>query len=462
MNGVCGTTRLVGCYHLGPEIIPAPSTFSLPLTPGDDYIIIGTDSLWQHVSRETALQVVSQPHQTPGSAARTLRDLAVGCGSRNDVSIIVIRLTVGLGLGESAVHSEEFGSQEPEHHDESDEDIEFTNIDDLLSDTEDGVEPGQESTWNRVRMRNTAPGALSPVVANEDIDQMILRAVSSPPTSPFAPEMKSTNIDDILSSTPHPLPTASHTPHHPHKPPSAHTRNQRQSHAEQGDIGAGERKSGVKKMTRVNSPHSPPSNPGYPAQTIPRDAAGSRSKGGDSSPPIPPSQAIDYEQYRDSFEVTQSAPMIPANTPQLSSQGAETTPTAVGVAGGRGKGVIGRQRIVEEAGFGGSLQRDERGGRRDRHERGLRGNITKRDLEGGVAAEGTMEGYLAQLNRTMTDLDSDPGSWNGTETRPKAQNGTSIQRRLSYVESSYQQLTNNVYSEGALGGQQQDNELDHW
>ena len=130
--------------------------------------------------------------------------------------------------------------------------------------------------------------------------------------------------------------------------------------------------------------------------------------------------------------------------------------------GGRGKGVIGRQRIVEEAGFGGSLQRDERGGRRDKHERGLRGNITKRDLEGGVAAEGTMEGYLAQLNRTMTDLDSDPGSWNGTETRPKAQNGTSIQRRLSYVESSYQQLTNNVYSEGALGGQQQDNELDHW
>ena len=465
---MCGTTRLVGCYHLGPEVIPAPSTFSLPLTPGDDCIIIGTDSLWQHVSRETAIGVVTQPQVTPGDAARTLCDLAIGCGSRNDVSVIVIRLTVGLGIREDPVGDEEFVISESDIHrhdnKSNDEDIEFTNIDDILSDTEDGMEPGQESTWNRVRLRSKGPGHLSPVVMNEEIDQMILSAVSSPPTSPFAPEMKSTNIDDILSaSTPHPLPTALPTPHQAHY---SHT--QSQQRADHGDGkrhsgAAGERKPWVKKMKRVNSPHS--STTGYPAQTIPRDAAGSRSKGGDTSLPLPPSQAIDYKQYRDSFEVTQSAPIIPADQlPMTLSSTQETTPT-VGVASGRDQGLIGRQRVVDEAGFGGSLQRERDGigggrrGRRDGRERGLR---ARKDIDGGVG-EGAMEGYLAQLNRTMTDLDSDLSPWNGTETQPVFQNGAQIQRRLSYVESSYQQLTNNVlYSEGANIGQLQDSELEHW
>ena len=421
MNGVCGTTRLIGCYHLGPEVISAPSTTSLTLSPGDNHVIIGTDSLWKFVSRERAVGIISD-HQSPGPAARKLRDLAIACGSRNDVSVIVVRMSVpdlGAGLEESMFHSKESVSSEPD----PEEEVEFTNIDDLLSDTEDSVEQGLDSTWNGVRLRKKGAGPL-PLVGSADIDQMILNAVSSPPTSPFTPEMKSTNIDDILSPL-QPLPT------------------------EQTDrTGAG--------GERKRSSHAPPTGHAYPAQTIPRDAAGSRSKGGDSFPPLPPSQAIDYEQFKDSFEVTQSAPIIPADQ-----QPPETTPT-VGVAGGRGNGVIGRQRIVDEAGFGGSLQRetDERRGRkRDIHERGLRGDLARREIEGGVAG-GNMEGYLAQLNQALTNLDSDPALQNGTE--PQARNGGMIQRRLSYVEHSYQQLTNNVYSEGANVGQGQDNDLHHW
>lgn len=460
MNGVCGTTRLVGCYHLGPEVIPAPSTFSLPLTPGDDHIILGTDSLWKHVSRETAVRVVSQPQQTPGSAARVLRDLAVGCGSRNDISVIVIRLTMGAGLGESTVHPEESVTSERDRDQSYEEDVEFTNIDDLLSDTEDGMELGQESTWNGVRTRKKALAPMPPVVASVDIDQMILSAVSSPPSSHFTPEMKSTNIDDILSSPPHHLPAAH--PHQPHQPPTAHQQHhpteQRETEINGGAVSGGERKG--KRITRVGSPGSPPTSPVYPAQTIPRDAAGSRSKGRDSAPPLPPSQAINYEQFKDSFEVTQSAPIIPANQPV----DAETTPT-VGVVGGRSNGVVGRQSMVDKVGFGGSLQRerDKRGGgkgKRDVGGRGLRGHLTRQEVEGGVA-EANMEGYLAQLNQTMTDLDSDPTLWNGTETRPR--NGAGLQKRLSYVETSYQQLTNNVYSEGAVSGlHHNDDEPHHW
>ena len=449
VNGVCGTTRLVGCYHLGPEVIPDPTVISLAVAPGDDYIIIGTDSLWRHVSHERAVSVVCEM-KTQSSAARRLRDMAVACGAQTDVSVIVVRLappTLGAGFDESESHS---GPMERER-DQSNEDVEFTNIDDFISDSEENMELGHELTWNGVRTRGVAP----PAVGGVSIDEMILSAVSSPPTSPFSPEMKSTNIDDILTS-PHSHQEHTLTPHQGHTltPHQEHTLTPHQEHTLTVESRPTET---TKRITRVNSPQAPPtSGPAYPAQTIPRDAAGSRSKGGDL--PVPPSQAIDYKQFRDSFEVTQSAPSIPADQ--------QTTPTAGGVAGGRGNDIIGRQRVVEEAGFGGSLQRerDERSGRRrrDTRERGLRGDLTRREIDGGEVAMGTgnTKEYLEQLNRVMTDLDSDPALRNGTET--SAWNGGKIQRRLSYVEHSYQQLTNNVYSNGAIAGQPSDHEQHNW
>ena len=418
MNGVCGTTRLLGCYHLGPEVIPAPTLTSLTLSPGDDYIILGTESLWRHVTQDLAVCVVYN-EQTPSSAARRLRDLAVARGAKTDISIIVIRLappTRGVELDEwSESHSKDLAAQLDSERDQSKEDVEFTNIDDLLSDSEENMEQGQEPVWNGVRLREKGE-PLAPV-GQAEYDQMILDTVTSPPSSPFTPEMKSTNIDDIL------------TPSHPHTLPPSH-----------------------------------PGSPAYPAQTIPRDAAGSRSKGGEMTLPLPPSQAIDYEQFRDSFEVTQSAPSIPGDQ-RLPP---ETTPTVGGAANRRGSGVVERQMMVEEAGFGGSLQRDrdeggrKRGRRRDTRERGLRGDLARQEIKGGMAGTtaGDMEGYLAQLNQVMTDLDSNLALRNGME--PGTWNGGGIQRRLSYVEHSYQQLTNNVYSEGAIAGLLPDDKLDQW
>ena len=430
MNGVCATTRLIGCYHLGPEVIPTPSTDHIDLRPGDEYIVIGTDSLWKHVSHEMAVHTVSRA-QTPSSAARKLRDLAVGYGCKNDVSVIVVQLNIGdrgAESEESPVHSR-VAVSEPESDLNLNEDVEFTNIDDIISEGEDDVEPRHQPSWNRAKKNE-------PCHVNGDIDRMILNAVSSPLTSPVATEMKSTNIDDILSSpSPHQNPRAQPTPHYPHH---SHTVTVEVHNGSQ--TGGAEKVGGAGRKMAIVPAHSPPTILGYPAQTIPRDAAGSRTKGGDVSPPLPPSQAINYDQFIDSFQMTQSAPIIPAD---------QKTPGGVGRGGDMGGTVVGKG-VADKVGFGGSLrrEREERGGgvgvraKRDAYERGLRGKLTRREVRGGGGGGGgNMEGYLVELNKVMTDLDSDPA----LDGEPQS-GGPRIQRRLSYVEHSYKQLTNNVYS----------------
>lgn len=358
------------------------------------------------MSHEAAVHIAYHSG-SPSSAARKLRDLAVSYGCKTDVSVIVVQLNGGE-TAESLFHS----VSDLESDQTPDENVEFTNIDDILSDTEDDLEQTQESTWNGVRLRKKKA---VPPVQGRDIDRMILDAVSLPPTS-ISPEMKSTNIDDILSPSP-PHPPTQHTPHNVHPShPTTHHRPQVQS-------ATGDRIGGRVKIVSTHSQPSSSTIPPYPAQTIPRDAAGSRTKGGDTSPPPPSSQAINYEMFKDSFEVTQSAPFIPTDQSNGSHEREEN----------RGR---------DDVGFGGSLRRekDDRSGRdrrRDLRERQLRGNLTRSEARGE-----DMEGYLSALNQTMMSLNSDPA------LGEPHYGGTKIQRRLSYVEHSYKQLTNSVYSEG--------------
>ena len=402
------------------------------------------------MSHDAAVQVVSRATNA-SSAARRLRDLAVGYGCKTDVSVIVVQLNVGdgvVGPEESLVHS----VSEPVSDQGPGNDVEFTNIDDILSDAEDDVEQRPESTWNGVKLRKKN---ISPHSDKVDIDRLILDAISSPPTSQISPEMKSTNIDDILSSpSPPPPPHHAHsTPHHPHNVHSSHITNGTTATPMRGGGGGGgggrggDNQGRTGRKTAVVPIHPPPSQTTltYPAQTIPRDAAASRTKGGDVPPPLPPSQAINYEQFRDSFEVTQSSPLIPANQPNHAPNHAPRG----------GDGIVGRAVENDVIGFGGSLRREEKGARgRNVRERGLRGNLMRAEVRGRVGAGENMESYLDVLNQAMTELDADANP-------SEPQFGGKLQRRLSYVEHSYKQLTNDVYGEEGEHVNHED-ELDDW
>lgn len=63
-----------------------------------------------------------------------------------------------------------------------------------------------------------------------------------------------------------------------------------------------------------------------------------------------------------------------------------------------------------------------------------------------------VEKNLVLLNRTMSELDKE-----ANPERPRK--GAKIVRRLSYVEHSYKQLTNDVYSADSLGHTQNTTDL---
>lgn len=191
MNGVCGASRLVGVYHLWPQIIPIPSTESVELRTEDEHIVIATNSLWKHVTYEQVVHEVKSISD-PIQAAKRLRDLAVAHGCSMDVSVVVIKLKIDRDppmhsttnlqpmQSLSGPDSEQEAREEEE---EEDDDPGVTNIDDPISDEDMEILPADSTT-------------------QDTIDRLVMDAISSAIGSQGGqiedqPMMQSTNFDDL-------------------------------------------------------------------------------------------------------------------------------------------------------------------------------------------------------------------------------------------------------------------------
>lgn len=144
MNSSCSTPRLIGCYHLAPQVIPAPSASSVELTPADDHLVVGSDSLWKHLSHQQVLQELNR-YPDPNEAAKRLRDVAVSYGCHSDVSVLVVKLNLG-SKRHSLTAIKPLLSPVQKTEDGEEDELEITNIDDLLSDIEEEEEGVVNST----------------------------------------------------------------------------------------------------------------------------------------------------------------------------------------------------------------------------------------------------------------------------------------------------------------------------
>lgn len=183
---MCGASRLLGCYHLWPQVIPIPSTESVELRIGDEFIVMGTEGLWKNVSYEKIIYD-TRSISDPIRATKRLRDMAVAHGCTADVSVIVIKLNINRGPpAHSALSLKQVNTVTEEESEGEEEEIEVTNIDDLLSDIDEEEEREDEPETVVVMKMDS-----------QNIDQMILDAVRTPPTSPSYPTVHSTNFDDL-------------------------------------------------------------------------------------------------------------------------------------------------------------------------------------------------------------------------------------------------------------------------
>ncbi|XXG89974.1 hypothetical protein AAC387_Pa12g1848 [Persea americana] len=101
--GVLATSRSIGDHYLKPYVISKPEVVVMERTHLDEFLILASDGLWDVVSNEMACNVVrrclagrSLKRLSKGSAAEAaamLAELAMGRGSKDNISVVVIDLS---------------------------------------------------------------------------------------------------------------------------------------------------------------------------------------------------------------------------------------------------------------------------------------------------------------------------------------------------------------------------------
>lgn len=93
VNGVTESTRILGYTFLHPSVVPRPHVQSVPLTPQDEFFILGSKGLWDSLSGEEAVAAV-RPVPDALAAAKKLCTLAQSYGCRDSLSAVVVQLSV--------------------------------------------------------------------------------------------------------------------------------------------------------------------------------------------------------------------------------------------------------------------------------------------------------------------------------------------------------------------------------
>ncbi|KAM7126974.1 PH domain leucine-rich repeat-containing protein phosphatase 1 isoform 2-T2 [Molossus nigricans] len=93
VNGVTESTRILGYTFLHPSVVPRPHVQSVPLTPQDEFFILGSKGLWDSLSIEEAVGAVRNVPDAL-AAAKKLCTLAQSYGCRDSLSAVVVQLSV--------------------------------------------------------------------------------------------------------------------------------------------------------------------------------------------------------------------------------------------------------------------------------------------------------------------------------------------------------------------------------
>ncbi|KAI5622187.1 PH domain leucine-rich repeat-containing protein phosphatase 1, partial [Silurus asotus] len=93
VNGVTDSTRIMGYSFLYPAVLPRPYVHTLPLTPRDEFFILGSRGLFEALDPAEAVEAVRKVPD-PLAAAKKLCTLAQAYGCTESLSAVVVQLSV--------------------------------------------------------------------------------------------------------------------------------------------------------------------------------------------------------------------------------------------------------------------------------------------------------------------------------------------------------------------------------
>ncbi|KAK2901484.1 hypothetical protein QQF64_014301 [Cirrhinus molitorella] len=93
VNGVTDSTRIMGYSFLYPAVLPRPYVNTLPLTPRDEFFILGSRGLFEVLDPSEAVEAVRKVPDAL-AAAKKLCTLAQSYGCTDSLSAVVVQLNV--------------------------------------------------------------------------------------------------------------------------------------------------------------------------------------------------------------------------------------------------------------------------------------------------------------------------------------------------------------------------------
>eukprot|EP00050_Salpingoeca_kvevrii_P007067 m.293568 g.293568 ORF g.293568 m.293568 type:complete len:304 (-) comp12827_c0_seq1:242-1153(-) len=104
VNGRLAMTRALGAFHLADAgVIATPEILSRQILAHDEYVVLGTDGLFDYATDGEILSSVASSAD-PNDATRKLVDLAYYNGSTDDISSIVVPLGAWSERGTHDIH----------------------------------------------------------------------------------------------------------------------------------------------------------------------------------------------------------------------------------------------------------------------------------------------------------------------------------------------------------------------
>lgn len=83
-------SRGFGFYHLFPAVNARPDVRAWNLTEADEFVILGSEGMWDFISYQTAVDIARTEKDDPMMAAQKLRDLAISYGADGAIMVMII------------------------------------------------------------------------------------------------------------------------------------------------------------------------------------------------------------------------------------------------------------------------------------------------------------------------------------------------------------------------------------
>lgn len=90
VNDMVENSRAFGYLHLMPSVQASPSVQDWKITDSDEFLIIASKELWDHLSFRTAVDIARQEKDDLMLAAQKLRDLAIAYGAANKLMVMIV------------------------------------------------------------------------------------------------------------------------------------------------------------------------------------------------------------------------------------------------------------------------------------------------------------------------------------------------------------------------------------